>query len=308
MPVRALPAIQRPRDSPPVPGRLGTARFSENRSGTRAVREAMSGGRFGKGRVKSACEVSGCPAPEPAGAKPGECLGRYGRGFFGRRVPYPAPMGSRGARSMSGPAPRTTSRPMSTGPSPAAVPAPRQRGLVPGSPRPPFSSRIAVLPSSPASSALPPYPFSRPSPLSPGPVMDPGRYALFLVRPPVPPRNRSWPGGGRITAPQDPPGAPNGRAPPHWTAHGPVRAEPTLPGTEFGRPREDDRPLAQQETDPPEKRRPIGGAARRIIFRRRGSARGRRRKVISGRVPRPSRQPRACPCAPRPSTRLASHS
>lgn len=39
-----------------------------------------------------------------------------------------------------------------------------------------------------------------------------------------------------------------------------------------------------------------------------GAAYGGRRKAISGPAPRPSRQPRVCPCAPRSSTRLPSHS
>ena len=140
----------------------------------------------------------------------------------------------------------------------------------------------------------------------------PGGPSRCVRSPPGPalPSGRSWPGAGVIALHKIRPDATRGRTPPHWAAHGPVRIEPPLPGAEFGRPREDDRRRAQGNPSAGKATSHRGTARRRAEnpFPPPRSACGTRRKAISGPAPRPPRQPLACPCAPRPSTRLPSHS
>ncbi len=287
MRVGALPAIQGPRDSPPVPGRRGAASFSENWRGTRAAREAMGAGRLSKRHVKSACRPSSCPGPTHAlgaGPKPGEGRGSCGRGssVAAHRIPgrqrWCEPNGPRSppattseadtqADGQAGPLPR--GRP----PVPEAAAespdkgdgrtSPHDIAACPGHLLARRWGVPAVEPELGAGPGLLPAATRRSAPVLPPPSHRPFLYSPSPARPlrlPASPLRGfppfTGPVRGRAGTCCSPPAPPPGQDRSPGSAAGPPpRTGPdrtAVPRPRIRPPREDDRPLVRQETNPRE--------------------------------------------------------
>jgi hypothetical protein len=218
MRVGAPPAIQGPRDSPPVPGRWRRGPFPENWRGTRRSGRRCAAGDRANGESSPWVRlrvVRGEPILR-AGPKPGEGAGVVPGVLRSPRTVSPA----RRAAVPGGAGSRGPPRPVSAGPSPAPVPphpataaGPRpgtDRRSPPAFPRPPSPP----FPYSPSPAWLFGFPASRLPGLrlSPGPA---GRAAPSCSpsRPPGTAKRPILAGQRRNSAPQDPPNAACGRTP-----------------------------------------------------------------------------------------------
>ena len=238
MRVGAPPAIQEPRDSPPVPGRCGASRLFRELA-------LFASGPGGDGRREIGrtarqvrlltSELSGAVHPLGTGPKRGERRGSCGRGssVAANRIPRrwaAVVAGSDRAARAPGVHVGAGTEADVHGFLPCDLSRVQRRRPEFGRRRSP--ARIAV----PLSTGPSLFPFSRP------PLRLPGRTAkgpILAGR-----REQSAPTRSTRRGPR-----------PHSAALDRPRPGPgrtAAPGTEFGRPRGDDRPLVPQETNPPE--------------------------------------------------------